>query len=118
MAGADDLDAVVEDKQQWESRSRNCVKKDESAGRPCQGWGLGSHQIDRLLTKMIKCKYQISGKTDEEIWVCEACRNVKNEVILTGKWKLIDRRGDAGILFALCEEKQSGTSPESSTPGA
>ncbi|MEW6520097.1 MAG: hypothetical protein AB1461_11845 [Thermodesulfobacteriota bacterium] len=41
---------------------------------------------------MIKYKYQISGKIAEEIWVCEACGKGKNEVILTGKWKLIDRR--------------------------
>jgi hypothetical protein len=52
---------------------------------------------------MIKYKYQISGKTDEEIWVCEACRKVKNELILTGKWKLIDRCSDSGIPCAICE---------------
>jgi hypothetical protein len=28
---------------------------------------------------------------------------VKNELILTGKWKLIDRCGDSGIPCAICK---------------
>lgn len=55
---------------------------------------------------MIKYKYQISGKTAEEIWVCDACRKVKNELILTGKWRLIDRSDDSGIPCAICKGDQ------------
>ncbi|RJQ27571.1 hypothetical protein C4565_05105 [Candidatus Parcubacteria bacterium] len=55
------------------------------------------------MKKMIKYKYQISGKTAEEIWVCEVCKKGKNELILTGKWKLIDRCGDSEIPCAICE---------------
>jgi hypothetical protein len=58
---------------------------------------------------MIKYKYQISGKTDEEIWVCEACKKGKNDLILTGKWKLIDRSDDSGISCSLCEENRTDT---------
>jgi len=53
-----------------------------------------------------KFKYQISDKTDQEIWVCEACKKGNNQLILTGKWKLIDRCSDSGILCSLCEENR------------
>ena len=53
---------------------------------------------------MNKYKYQVSDKTDQEVWVCEACKKGKNELILTGKWKLIDRCSDSGIPCAICED--------------
>lgn len=59
---------------------------------------------------MNKYKYQISDKIDQEIWVCEACKKGNNQLILTGKWKLIDRSGDSGILCSLCEENRAETS--------
>lgn len=52
---------------------------------------------------MNKYQYQLSGKKDQEIWVCEACKKSNKEPILTGKWKLIDRCGDRGIKCFLCE---------------
>jgi len=58
---------------------------------------------------MNKYKYQISDKTDQEIWVCEACKKGYNQHILTGKWKLIDRCSDGGILCSLCEENRADT---------
>lgn len=52
---------------------------------------------------MNKYNYQISDKTGQEVWVCEACKKGKTELILTGKWKLIDRSGDSGVPCAICE---------------
>jgi len=56
-----------------------------------------------------KFKYQISDKKNQEIWVCEICKKGKTQLILTGKWKLIDRSGDSGILCSLCEENRADT---------
>ena len=47
---------------------------------------------------MNKYKYQISGNTDQEIWVCDACKKVNNDLILMGKWKLIDRCCDCSTV--------------------
>jgi hypothetical protein len=62
---------------------------------------------------MTKYKYPISGKTDQEIWVCEACKKGNNQLILTGKWKLIDRCSDKKILCSLCEENRDDTAHSS-----
>jgi hypothetical protein len=40
---------------------------------------------------MNRSKYQVTGKAGHEIWVCDACKKVNNDLILLGKWKLIDR---------------------------
>ncbi|MDD3816059.1 MAG: hypothetical protein PHZ02_15600 [Desulfocapsaceae bacterium] len=53
---------------------------------------------------MNKYKYRTLSKTNQEIWVCEACKKEKIESILTGKWKLIDRSTEPDILCAVCEE--------------
>jgi hypothetical protein len=52
---------------------------------------------------MNKYKYQISDKTVQEIWVCDACKKTNNDHILMGEWKLIDRRSDSVIPCAICE---------------
>ena len=52
---------------------------------------------------MNKYKYQTSDKANQEIWICEACKKGKIESILTGKWKLIDRSTEPGVLCAVCE---------------
>lgn len=62
---------------------------------------------------MNKFKYQISDKPDQEIWVCEACKRGKNQLILTGKWKLIDRCNDSRISCSLCEENRDDTAHSS-----
>lgn len=64
---------------------------------------------------MNKFKYQISDKPDQEIWVCEACKKGNNQLILTGKWKLIDRCSDKKILCFLCEENRAETAHSSAT---
>jgi hypothetical protein len=51
-------------------------------------------------------KYQISDKPDQEIWVCEACKKGNNKLILTGKWKLIDKCSDDGIPCAICQKNE------------
>ena len=63
---------------------------------------------------MNKFKYQISDKSDQEIWVCEVCKKGNSQLILTGKWKLVDRSGDNGIFCALCEENAAATGPATS----
>ncbi len=55
---------------------------------------------------MNKYKYQISDKTNQEIWVCEVCKKGKTQLILAGKWKLIDRTSDDGIKCSLCKENE------------
>ncbi len=65
---------------------------------------------------MNKFQYQISDKTDQQIWVCEACKKGHNELILTGKWKLIDRCNDSETLCTLCEGNKIDT--ESKSPAA
>ncbi|MDD3815432.1 MAG: hypothetical protein PHZ02_12400 [Desulfocapsaceae bacterium] len=52
---------------------------------------------------MNKYKYRTLSKTNQEVWVCEACKKEKIESILTGKWKLIDRSTEPDILCAVCE---------------
>jgi hypothetical protein len=52
---------------------------------------------------MNKYKYRTLSKTNQEIWVCEACKKGKIESILTGNWKLIDRSTEADILCTICE---------------
>ena len=47
---------------------------------------------------MNRSKYQITGKGDHEIWVCDACKKVNNDLILMGKWKLIDRCSDCSTV--------------------
>lgn len=37
---------------------------------------------------MNKYKYRTTNKVNQEIWVCEACKNGEIESILTGNWKL------------------------------
>lgn len=61
---------------------------------------------------MNKFKYQISDKTDQEIWVCEACKKRNNQLILTGKWKLIDRSDDSVNLCSLCDVNMDGNNPK------
>ena len=56
-----------------------------------------------------KYKYQTSGKTDQEIWVCEACKKGNSQLILTGKWKLIDRSSDSGIPCVICQGNETDT---------
>jgi hypothetical protein len=63
---------------------------------------------------MNKYKYQISDKTDQEIWVCEVCKKGKNQLILTGKWKLIDRCSDSGIPCEICKRNNIDTESSSS----
>ena len=55
---------------------------------------------------MNKYKYQTSGKKGEEIWVCEVCKKGKTQLILAGKWKLVDRSSDDDIKCFLCEENE------------
>ena len=62
---------------------------------------------------MSKYKYQISEKTDQEIWVCEACKKGRNQLILTGKWKLVDRCSDEEIQCSLCKENRAATAKSS-----
>lgn len=64
-------------------------------------WNISSDILVRSVT-MNKYKYQISSKTDQEIWVCEACKKANTQLILTGKWKLIDRRNNAKIPCGVC----------------
>lgn len=66
---------------------------------------------------MSKFQYQLSDKKDQEIWVCEACRNANKESILTGKWKLIDRCGDSGIKCFLCEANVIAQESKSAVAG-
>lgn len=54
---------------------------------------------------MNKYKYQISDKFNQEVWVCETCKKGKSLLILTGKWKLIDRCYDCTHpLWCMREE--------------
>jgi len=55
---------------------------------------------------MIKYKYRISGEPEQEIWVCESCKKGKTELILAGKWKLIDRCCKDCHMCLLCEENK------------
>ena len=45
---------------------------------------------------------QVAGKTGREVWVCDACKKVNNDLILMGKWKLIDRCCDCAIQCDIC----------------
>ena len=51
---------------------------------------------------MKRHKYQVVGKTDHEIWVCDACKKANNDLILKGKWKLIDRCSDGAVQCDVC----------------
>jgi len=61
---------------------------------------------------MNKFKYQISDKKNQEIWVCEVCKKGKTQLILSGKWKLIDRSSDDNIKCFLCEENNTDNVPK------
>ena len=52
---------------------------------------------------MNRYRYQVAGKSDREIWVCDACKKTNNDRILMGEWKLIDRRYDCSIPCSVCE---------------
>lgn len=59
---------------------------------------------------MKQYKYVAYNKTgqDVEFWVCESCRKQNNNLILEGKWRLIDRQ-DEGIISCSechCGEKE------------
>lgn len=65
---------------------------------------------------MNRFKYHVVSETpDQEIWVCEACKKGNNELILTGKWKLVDRCNDGTIPCEVC--KGAGVSPEPAKGG-
>ena len=63
---------------------------------------------------MKKFKYQIeSPKSCKEIWVCDTCKKANNELILTGKWKLIDLCSDSGISCEICKGSDVDAEPGS-----
>jgi len=61
---------------------------------------------------MSRYQYQISEKSEQEIWVCETCKKGKSQLILTGKWKLVGRCSDGEILCSLCDGNEDNTKPE------
>ena len=60
------------------------------------------YPANKVGVTMKKYKYQVTGKTDHEIWVCDACKKANNDLILKGKWKLIDRCSDCAIQCDVC----------------
>lgn len=61
---------------------------------------------------MNRSKYQVTGVADHEIWVCDACKKVNNDLILMGKWKLIDRCRDCAIQCDVCDGNIAGANPD------
>jgi len=59
---------------------------------------------------MKRHKYQVSGITDHEIWVCDACKKANNDLILKGKWKLIDRCSDGDVQCDICDRNTAADS--------
>jgi len=53
---------------------------------------------------MNKYKYLTTNKDNQEMWVCETCKERKIESILTDNWKLIDRSTDPDIQCSVCDK--------------
>ncbi len=59
-------------------------------------------------------QYAIWNKNSyqQEVWVCEGCRNAHSELILIGKWRLVDRNSDPGLQCDTCSIPKQIAKPQ------
>ncbi len=46
------------------------------------------------------------AEREKEFWVCDKCRKLNSNLILEGKWRLIDRRDGGELTCCICSENE------------